>query len=82
MVQPFKLTSANIWQPTPLRLGFQRLQALRINGPTLGARYCNEVYERENQWNEKNEGAIHIKLFCHRCYEAHRAQGTAIDLPD
>jgi hypothetical protein len=35
---------------------------------------CHEKFEREGEWNEKNEAGLRIVLFCHRCYEAHRAQ--------
>jgi hypothetical protein len=31
---------------------------------------CNAAYEREGQWNQRNEGAAQIALLCHHCYEA------------
>jgi hypothetical protein len=43
---------------------------------------CHAAYLRENQWNEKNEEEIEARLFCHKCYEACRALGKCIDVPD
>ena len=39
---------------------------------------CHANYQLENEWNEKNEGALTAKLICHRCYEASRALGTSV----
>ena len=43
---------------------------------------CHEAYQQQGEWNEKNENGLEVKLFCHRCYETHRAQGTFIQVPD
>jgi hypothetical protein len=31
---------------------------------------CNQAYEREGEWNEKNDGASRIALLCQHCYES------------
>ena len=43
---------------------------------------CHEAYQQQGEWNDKNESGLKVKLFCHRCYESHRAQGTFIEVPD
>jgi hypothetical protein len=43
---------------------------------------CHAAYMREGQWNERNEDVIKARLFCHRCYELHRAQGSSVDVAD
>jgi len=41
---------------------------------------CNEVFEREGEWNEKNEGEIDCDLLCSHCYEDGIAQSvTCLD---
>jgi hypothetical protein len=30
---------------------------------------CNEAFEREGEWNERNEGTAKIALLCQHCYE-------------
>lgn len=42
---------------------------------------CHEAYQQHGEWNDVNEAVLTLKLFCHRCYEFHRAQGTAVDVP-
>ena len=46
--------------------------------PDAWCSVCHSAYLRENEWNDKNEGEIKVKLACHRCYEAHRALGTSV----
>lgn len=41
---------------------------------------CHEAFQREGEWNERNESELRIKLFCHHCYESHRALGTFIEV--
>jgi hypothetical protein len=43
---------------------------------------CHVAYLRENEWNEENEGELRITLLCHRCYEAQRALGNCVLLPE
>ena len=50
--------------------------------PDAWCSVCHVAYLRENQWNENNEGEIKAKLLCHKCYEAHRALGNCVDVPD
>ncbi len=33
---------------------------------------CDEVFQKQGEWNDKNEINAKIKLVCHRCYEAMR----------
>jgi hypothetical protein len=39
---------------------------------------CHISYLRENEWNEKNEDGLNVKLLCHHCYEAQRASGQSV----
>jgi hypothetical protein len=41
--------------------------------PDAWCSLCHEAFQREGEWNDKNENGLAIKLFCHRCYESHRA---------
>jgi len=43
---------------------------------------CHEAYQQEGEWNDNNEDGLAIKLFCHHCYESHRAQGIWYEVPD
>jgi hypothetical protein len=66
----------------PVQTWFSTAPSPDKQWPDAWCAVCHKMYRRENQWNEKNEGALSIKLFCHRCYESHRAQGTPVDVPD
>jgi len=37
---------------------------------------CNEVFEREGGWNNKNEGMVEIDVLCGHCYEDGIAQSV------
>lgn len=38
---------------------------------------CDVFFQEENEWNEKNEAKLKIKLLCHYCYERNRSQDTS-----
>jgi hypothetical protein len=48
--------------------------------PDAWCSICQVAYLRESEWNDKNEGAITVKLACHRCYETLRALGTSVSV--
>ena len=48
--------------------------------PDAWCSVCDEAFQSEGEWNERNESKLRIKLFCHHCYESHRAQGTFVEL--
>jgi hypothetical protein len=39
---------------------------------------CDEVFQEEGEWNERNEGRIKIELLCHHCYESLRKQDLTV----
>jgi hypothetical protein len=42
--------------------------------PDAWCALCDEVFQEQGEWNDKNEGRVKIKVLCHRCYEAARGQ--------
>jgi len=61
---------------TPTQAWFSCVPTSERPWPDAWCSACHEAFEPEGQWNERNEGGLKIKLFCHQCYEAHRAQAT------
>jgi hypothetical protein len=43
---------------------------------------CHESFEREGEWNEKNEDTLKATLLCSSCYESKRAHQTSADWDD
>lgn len=37
---------------------------------------CDAAYQKEGEWNEKNEHLVDIKLICSGCYDASRAESA------
>jgi hypothetical protein len=35
---------------------------------------CDQYFQKEGEWNRRNEKQSKVKLLCHRCYEKFRAQ--------
>jgi len=46
--------------------------------PDAWCSICYATFERDGEWNDSNAEGLKIKLFCHRCYESHRALGTHV----
>lgn len=42
--------------------------------PDAWCERCDDIFQEQGEWNEKNEGRLKIKLVCHRCYETMRKQ--------
>lgn len=66
----------------PVQTWYSMASTLENQWPDSWCSTCHSAYLRENEWNEKNEGEIEAKLFCHRCYEAHRAIATCAYIAD
>jgi hypothetical protein len=66
----------------PKQIWFSRNATEEDQWPAAWCSLCREAFEREDEWNDKNQNGLAIKLFCHRCYESYRAQGTHIEVPD
>jgi len=41
--------------------------------PDAWCKQCDAEFQKEGEWNEKNEGAMKIKLLCNHCYESGHA---------
>lgn len=44
--------------------------------PDAWCRVCEQAFQAEGEWNEKNERDLDVKLTCHHCYE--RAKGSSV----
>ena len=42
--------------------------------PDAWCAVCEEIFQEQGEWNEKNESKVEIKLVCHRCYEEMRGK--------
>ena len=40
---------------------------------------CDVEFLKHGEWNDKNGHVLDIRIFCHRCYEQARAQGSFND---
>jgi hypothetical protein len=40
--------------------------------PDAWCQECNDLFDQQGEWNDKNSGGLKARLLCHRCYEAHR----------
>ncbi len=66
----------------PRQIWYSHAPAKDNQWPDSWCSICHQAYMSEGQWNDKNEEELKIRLFCHRCYESHRAQGKFVEIPE
>jgi hypothetical protein len=59
----------------PAQEWFSRAPDEEHKWPDAWCAACDDFFQEQNEWNEKNEPKLKIKLLCHHCYERLRSQG-------
>jgi hypothetical protein len=40
--------------------------------PDAWCEQCNELFDQQGEWNDKNSGGLKARVLCHHCYQVHR----------
>lgn len=78
----FQTFVCNHLADSPAQTWYSNAPSAENEWPDSWCSECHELYLRENEWNDSNEGGLNVKLLCHRCYGAIRALGDCVTIPD